>query len=204
MGKVKFIGGATISDFKPQVASIEWWNKHKDRWDKDGDLGEMVNNTEPLFVRLERINRLPYYLKVRMEILTKNCARSPYFKTLENAHLSALHLELQLCEMVAELDKEYPANDFNKRPEIPHDAIMQKILRSDFCHSEFTIEVAEMVIHCYLSCLASDSLRKPGLEYAKCLHVESMPLLRVIDRNLIRSYIIANRNGYIKDILPQA
>ena len=202
MGKVKFIGGSTITDFKPQVASIEWWKKNQDKWDKDGDLGAMVNNTDPLFTRVERINKLPYYLKMRMSILTKNCSRSPYFKTPKDLYLSALHLELQLCEMVAELDKEYPANDINVRTEIPHEAILQKILKSNFCYSEFTIEVAELAIRHYLRCLACDSLTKPGLEYSKLLQVESMPLLRVIDRNLIRSYLISNQNDYIKDI-PQ-
>ena len=202
MAKVKFIGGAAISDFKPQVASIEWWKKNKDKWDKNGDLGAMVNNTEPLFVRVERINKLPYYLKIRMSILTKNCERSSYFREPYELCFSALHLELQLCEIVADLEKEYPANDASERPEIPHEVILQKILKSDFCYSELTIEVAEMSIRQYLRCLAIDSLRKPSLEYSELLSVESMPLLRVIDRNLIRSYLISNPYDYIKDI-PQ-
>ena len=204
MGKFKFIGGGNVVDFAPQVVTVEWWQKNKDRWDKEGDLGEMVNNVEPLLARVERINRLPYYLKIRMSILAKNCDRSPYFRTPKDLYLSALHLELQLCEMVADLDKEYPANDMNKRPEIPHDVILQKILKSDFCYSELTIEVAEMAIRHYLQCLACDSLRKPGLEYSMLMKVESMPLLRVIDRNLIRSYLISDPAIYLKDIEPIA
>jgi len=203
MAKIKFIGGSKVTNFTPQVAPIEWWNKNKDRWDKNGDLGAMVNNTEPLFVRVERINRLPYYLKIRMEILTKNCGRSPYFKYPQDLHLSALHLELQICEIVAELDKEYPSNDASQRPEIPHEVILQKILRSDFCYSELTIEVAEMAIRHYLHCLACDALTKPELLYSKLLRLESMTLLRVIDSVLIRSYQISTQHEYIKDIAPQ-
>lgn len=205
MAKFKYIGGTKIEDFTPQVVTVEWWKQHNDKWDKDGDLGEMVKNTEPLYVRVERINRLPYYLKIRMAILAKNCDRSPYFRTQDESntlHLSALHLELQLSEIVAELDKEYPANYVNERPEIPHDVILQKILKSNFSYSEFTVEVAEMIINRYLDCLACDSLRKPGLEYSKLMRLESMPLLRVIDRNLIRSYIIANPADYLKDLTP--
>ncbi len=192
MGKVKYLDGGTISDFEPMVASLEWWEQNGEKWSKSNELGNTIKNTEPLQTRVERIDKLPYYLKVRMEILAKYCTRTAY-------NQSALHLELQLCEIVAGLDKEYPANDINKRPEIPSEAILPKILKSDFVYSEFMIETAEMIIRRYLYYLACDSLSKPALDYAKCLKMESMPMLRQISDSLIRSYKICYHKGYIRD-----
>ncbi|MBQ8437044.1 MAG: hypothetical protein IJX20_05285 [Alphaproteobacteria bacterium] len=196
MGKVKYLDGGTISDFEPMVAPIEWWEQNGEKWSKSSELGNTVKNTEPLQTRVERIDKLPYYLKVRMEIFAKYCIRTAY-------NQSALHLELQLCEIVADLDKEYPANDINERPEIPGEVIVQKILKSDFSCSEFMVASAEMIIRRYLYYLACDSLSKPALDYAKCLNMESMPMLRKISNSLIRSYKVCYRAGYIKDYVPR-